>query len=192
MSLHNEIFKIQVWKYFCNDIDSCIEVSKEIKNGNNSRFKGGLNYTSALAIFSVIDMMSGYFSGTKNVNSNISASFLVKYLSKYEENFKEKIFAKKFYEIFRHGLSHDWQPKYSGVSMYSSKMIVYIDEKEDVPVLAIPTFYENIKKALKDYENDLNNDKKLQDLFIKRYNVVNKQNKEEIDVFKKYLLMIKK
>lgn len=171
MALHSDVFKQQIWDFFCGDLDSCLQVAK-LKQSGDTRFNGGLNFTACLTIFSVIEMCSSYYSGRDSNNSTVS-DFLIKYFSKYYEKFKEKGFARDFYKVFRHGLSHQWSPKASAIDMnFDNNYFLKITKpgNEEILVLNIPDFYEYTKKALEDFEEDLDNDKTLREIFEKRYN----------------------
>ena len=173
MALHNDVFKQQIWEFFCDDLETCLTVSK-LKQSGDSRFKGGLNFTACLTIFSVIEMCSGYYKG-KDTNSDTVADFLTKYFSKYFNVFKDKIFSKQFYVVFRHGLSHQWSPKASAIDMnftdnYFLKKVK--TNSEEILFLNIPIFYAYTKAALKDYEDDLNRNDNLRNLFEQRYNQI--------------------
>lgn len=170
MALYNDVFRQKIWEFFYDDLESCLTVSK-LKQSGDDRFKGGLNFTACLTIFSVIDMCSGYYKG-KDTNSDTVADFLTKYFSKYFDNFRYKDFSKQFYTVFRHGLSHQWSPKASAIDMnftdsYFLKKVKI--ESEEILVLNIPTFYQYTKHALKDYEEELDSDKNLRKLFETRY-----------------------
>ena len=61
MALHNDVFKQQIWGFLCDDLESCLAVSQIVQFfPKNTIFKGGLNFTAALAIFSVIELAAGY------------------------------------------------------------------------------------------------------------------------------------
>lgn len=170
MALHNDVFKQQIWEFFCDDLKSCLTVSK-LKQSGDTRFSGGLNFTACLTIFSVIEMCSGYYMG-KSSNSDTVADFLTKYFSKYFGGFKDRNYSKQFYIVFRHGLSHQWSPKASAIDMNFIETYFLKKVKtgsEDILFLNIPIFYEYTKAALKDYENELDSDGNLGNLFEQRY-----------------------
>jgi hypothetical protein len=189
MALHNDVFRQQIWEFFCNDLDSCLSVSQiRLIFPGNTLFKGGLNFTSALVIFSVIELTSGYYSGREPTPDTV-ADFLSCYFSKYWLPFSNKKFAKKFFEVFRNGLSHQWSPKASGIAMdFNANWILKIEhtspENEQIPILNIPGFYNISKRALKDYENQLNIDKKICDNFSKRYNRITSSDYQEMKILK--------
>lgn len=173
MALHNDVFNQQIWEFFSDDLESCLTVSK-LKQVGDTRFKGGLNFTACLTILSVIEMCSGYCKG-KDSNSDTVADFLTKYFSQYFDGFGDRNFSKQFYVVFRHGLSHQWSPKASAIDMnfndsYFLKKVK--TENEEILFLNVPDFYEYTKKALKDFEKDLDNDENLRNLFEQRYNQI--------------------
>lgn len=173
MTLHNDVFKQQIWEFFCDDLESCLTVSK-LKQSGDDRLRGGLNFTACLTIFSVIEMCSGYYKG-RDTNSDTVTDFLTKYFFKYFESFSDRSFSKQFYVVFRHGLSHQWSPKASAVDMnFTDKYFLkkVKTETEEILFLNIPTFYEYTKGALKDYENGLDSDENLRNLFKQRYDQI--------------------
>jgi hypothetical protein len=177
MTLHTAVFKQQIWGFFSNDMDSCLLVSKDIlikKNG--SKFTGGLNFTAALTVLSVVDMCASYYVG-KEAGLNDIAEFMKKYFLPYDPLFNYTTFSKKVYEIFRNGLSHQWSPKMSGVSMdfNEKKWIVFV--RGETPILNIPSFLKIVKMGFKSYETDLDNNSRLRDLFETRYNKIINQDK---------------
>lgn len=173
MALHNDVFKQQIWEFFCDDLDSCLLVSK-LKQSGDTRFRGGLNFTACLTIFSVIEMCSGYYKG-EGTNSDTVADFLTEYFSKYFDSFKDRNFSKLFYTVFRHGLSHQWSPKASAIDMnfqdsYFLKKVK--TENEEILFLNVPDFYEYTKKTIKDFEEDLDKNENLRTIFKQRYDQV--------------------
>lgn len=170
MALHNDVFKQQIWEFFCDDLESCLLVSR-LKQQGDIRFRGGLNFTACLTIFSVIELCSSYYKG-KDSDANTVSDFLVKYFSKYDVKFSDEKFSRYFYDVFRHGLSHQWSPRASAIDMnFTDKYFLKKDriENEEILYLNIPVFYDYTKKALSNYENDLDNDMSLRNLFEKRY-----------------------
>lgn len=172
MAIHNDVFKQQIWDFFCGDLDSCLAVSKVIQSKQPTQFKGGLNFTATLTIFSVIELTAGWWKG-KEATTDIIASFIQQYFAKYYPRFKERVFAKKFYEVFRNGLSHQWSPKASGIAMdFTNSRLVEksnINPNEEILVLNVPTFFNVTKQALEDYEKDLNKNVAMQSSFEARY-----------------------
>lgn len=185
MALHNDVFNQQIWDFFCNDLDSCLTVSK-MSRIPNSHFKGGLNFTSVLTIFSVIELAAGWWKG-KEATHEIIADFIQEYFSKYYARFKNKSFAKKFYEVFRNGLSHQWSPKASGVAMdFFGNWLIEKggDGQEEILFLNVPIFYEITKRALKDFEKDLDENPNMRKLFDDRYNVIVEGDYKEMRVLR--------
>lgn len=185
MALHNDVFRQQIWEFFCDDLDSCLLVSR-LKQSGDTRFKGGLNFTACLTIFSVIEMCSSYYKG-RNSDTNTVSDFLAKYFSKYFDRFYDKEFSKDFYTVFRHGLSHQWSPKAAAIDMnfadnYFLKKVK--TENEEILYLNIPNFYELTKKALRDFENGLNNDEDLRNTFENRYNQILKLDYQQMRILK--------
>lgn len=173
MALHNDVFKDQIWKFFCDDLESCLLVSK-LKQAGDGRFKGGLNFTACLTIFSVIELCSSYYKG-KDSDVNTVTDFLIKYFFKYYDKFNSKYFSREFYRVFRNGLSHQWSPKASAIDMnftnnYFLKKVK--TENEEILYLNIPDFYQLTKNALQDFEKDLNSNSNLRIVFEKRYNQI--------------------
>lgn len=174
MALHNDVFKQQIWEFFCDDLESCLTVSK-MARVPNSHFKGGLNFTAVLTIFSVIELAAGWWKGKESTHE-IIADFIQKYQSKYYKGFENKSFVKKFYGVFRNGLSHQWSPKASGIAMdfYGNWFIDKGGEEgqEEILFLNVPVFYEITKKALRDFEKDLDDNVDMRKLFENRYKVI--------------------
>lgn len=188
MALHNDVFKQQIWEFFCGDLDSCLLVSKLKQTGDN-RFNGGLNFTACLTIFSVIELCSSYYKG-KDSDTNTVTDFLVRYFSKYFDKFKDREFSRHFYYVFRHGLSHQWSPRASAIDMnfiddYFLKKIK--PEKEEILCLNIPVFYEYTKKALRDFEADLDNNENLKNIFGNRYDQILNLDYKQMGILKNYV-----
>lgn len=172
MALHNDVFKQQIWEFFCDDLESCLTVSKLKQSNPQSPLKGGLNFTATLAIFSVIELCAGWWKGTEPTN-DIIASFIQKYISKYYAGFEDKGVSKKFYEVFRNGLSHQWSPKASGIAMdfYGNWLINKLKSEggqEDILLLNVPTFFYVTKQGLQDFERDLDDNEDMRKLFEAR------------------------
>lgn len=169
MSVHKGFFKQSIHEFFHQDIDSCLQVS-QVKQRiiSNVNPDGGLNFTAALVIMCVIEMMAGFYKGKVFPKEKDVCEFLVKYFSNHEPLFKDKEFSRYFYRVFRHGLTHEWSPKASGVAMdFNSKAAIGIikPDKEDLICLNVPAFFEITTKALEDYEKDLDNG-----LYVKEFN----------------------
>lgn len=187
MALHNDVFQQQIWDFFCGDLESCLTVSKLKQSNPNSPFKGGLNFTATLAIFSVIELCAGWWKGVEPT-SDIIASFIQKYLSKYYVRFKDKNVSKKFYEVFRNGLSHQWSPKASGIAMdfYGNWLINKTDEigQEEILLVNVPTFFNVTKQGLKDFEEELNENEDMRKLFEARYNKIVESDYKEMRILR--------
>ena len=190
MALHNDVFRQQIWDFFCGDLQSCLCVSA-IKQQSQTEccFKGGLNFTSALVIFSVIELASGWYKGKEPTTETV-AEFFYEYFSEYYSPFKDKNFSKKFYGVFRNGLSHQWSPKASGIAMDFSadwfiKKVKY--GSEEILMLNIPIFFKWTKLALKKFENDLDSKQVLRDSFEKRYKVIVDSDYKEMRVLRDML-----
>ncbi|OGM09116.1 hypothetical protein A2Z67_05920 [Candidatus Woesebacteria bacterium RBG_13_36_22] len=190
MALHNDVFQQQIWDFFCGDLESCLIVSRIKQSNPNSPFKGGLNFTATLVIFSVIELASGWWKGTKATN-DIIASFIQKYFSKHDKRFKDKSFAKKFYDVFRNGLSHQWSPKASGIAMDFNRN--WLLEKantggqEEILFLNVPTFYYLTKQALEDFEKELNTNESVRKMFEKRYKKIIESDYKEMRILRNFL-----
>jgi len=187
MFLHSKVFKEQIWAFFCDDLETCLSICK-LKQDYNI-FKGGLNFTACLVIFSVIELCAGYYIGKDSDPDKVS-DFLVKYFSRYFSKFNDKNFAKSFYSVFRNGLSHQWSPKASAIDMnFSDNYFIKTipNNNREIPSLNVPIFYQFTKKALKDYENDLNNNDELRKLFEKRYNEIINIDNTQMEILKKQI-----
>jgi len=184
-ALHKNVFKQQIWEFFCGDLESCLAVSKQ-KQAGNPLYKGGLNFTACLAIFSVIEMCAGYYKG-EETNTDTVVDFLNKYLSKYFGNFKDRNFSKLFYTVFRHGLSHQWAPKGSGIDM-NFQDYYFLKRKKvenrEIVILNIPVFYKFTRNALEDFERDLDSDENLRRMFEKRYEQIRSGDDKQVELLK--------
>ncbi len=168
---HNEILKQQIWEWFVNDLKSCFEASRA-SQAQNKLFPGGLCFPAAMTIFSVLEMVTGYYTGKDPCRSSV-ASFISKYMGKYCPQLENTSIVDKWYEVFRNGLTHQWSPKAGGVAMnpLSSEIFIFTSNgNEEIPILIVPTFFEIFKKALKDYEYDLDSEEVLREKFKKRHN----------------------
>ena len=188
MALHNNVFKNQIWKFFCEDVESCLEVSKDVQRHRGaSRFKGGLNFTAALVIFSVIEFCAAFFHGKNEVTRTEIAEFMNIYFANYDDNFSDIDFCKKFHNIFRNGLSHQWSPKAGGIGMnFNKREIIFqaMSGKELIPILNIPPFFALTKKALKDFEIDLDRKPLLRKKFEDRYKKLIETDYKEMRIFR--------
>lgn len=198
MSAHKEFFKQLIYDYYEKDISSCLKVSK-IKQEDPNSFPGGLNFTAGLVTLCVLEMMAAYFKGKTTVNkkgrldqanSREVADFLIKYFSPFFSLFSDKEFSKEFYEVFRHGLVHEFSPKASAVAMafdFDQPVAVVKDKNEDLMAINIPSFFKISLEAYKKYEDDLNKGKFLKE-FNDRYKIMIKNDYEEMrELRKKYL-----
>jgi len=175
MAIHNDVLRQQIWEFFQNDLHSCLEVSRQVQQARASSspiaFQGGLNFTSALVIFSVLDLCSGFFSGAAPTTQTVS-DFITEYLGKRDRLFSDSNFSLEFYRVFRHGLAHQWSPKRAGVSMdFNDPRVVFLLNEND-PCLNVPPFFKLVCDSLHDFEDDLDNTSNLQQNFLKRYNSI--------------------
>lgn len=190
MALHNNVFNQQIWEWFCNDMDSCILVSTDLqKKGIKSKFSGGINFPAALACFSVIELMASYYAGKKKAGNEDIAEFISKYIGRYYPKLKSKTIAKKWYEVFRNGLSHQWAPKFGGVSMDTGSQEIFVfliptEGREEIPYLVVPKLFYVMCDALKDFEHDLDTDEKLRKKFEKRYENIMREDKKVMGLFR--------
>jgi hypothetical protein len=184
MSLHDDVFRQQVWAFFCDDLESCLFVSK-LKQCGIKEFKGGLNFTAALTIFSVIDFLAGFWMGKKAEQSEI-AKFICKYFGKYSLALSDEKLCKQFYNVFRNGLSHQWSPKLSGVAMdFTVEHLILEDKSTKLLHLNVPFFYKISVKAFWDYEKDLDSDPTLAEKFKRRYdNLIENDGMQSLEYFK--------
>jgi hypothetical protein len=187
VALHNNVFDQQVWDWFCNDVESCLLVSKKVQ-AHEGEFKGGTNFPACLTIFSVIEMAAGYFSGrtTDAQSSPGVVNFLVKYFAKHDARFADLDFSRRFYNVFRHGLAHQWSPKAGAVSMDfgNDGLILWVGE---YPFLNVPPLFELTKAALRDYEGDLDTDANLRAKFKTRYEAMLQADHERMEELREIL-----
>lgn len=192
---HRGVFDQPIYDFFENDIESCLLVSKiKQQSPQNPDFPGGTNFTAALAILSVIEMMASYYFGIepdKNdklmpASSKQVSEFLRKYFSKHQQKFSNNKFGEYFYKVFRHGLSHQWSPKRAGVDMnfHSNEILTY--PSIGIPHLNVPALFNITKLALRDYDEDLKNGTGVEN-FIKHFEAINKIDDLDMDEFKKFL-----
>lgn len=187
MSAYEGFFRQSIFDFYANDIKSCLKVS-EIKQSGSSDFQGGLNFTAALAIFCVLEMMAGFYKGKKEPTNDDIVDFLVKYFSKYDSKFADKDFAKLFYKVFRHGLVHEWSPKASAIAMnFRSKEITekikIKTDGEEIMCVNIPPFFDITIKAYTDYKNDLDKGMYVEE-FERRYQKVTEDDYYEMRVLR--------
>jgi hypothetical protein len=169
MALHNDIFREQIWGWFCNDIESCFKVAQDLQA--RGELRGRLNFPAALTIFAVIELVAGYYAGKRPRHGDI-AKFISRYLGKHYAKLADERVAEKWYEVFRHGLSHQWSPKCGGVSMDFAQPDVFAFAQsgtEEVLTLFVPALFCFTRAAMRDYEADLNSSVVLRSNFSKRY-----------------------
>jgi hypothetical protein len=122
-------------------------------------------------MFAVIELMAGYHAGKKATAKEL-VEFVSKYVGKYCPKLTGEQVAKKWYDVFRNGLSHQWSPKFGGVAVDFAQPDVFVFLQvgtEKIPYLIVPKLFCFIKAALRDYEADLNSNVALQSNFTKRY-----------------------
>lgn len=161
MSKHDDFFNLIIFEFYKNDVESCLNVSKS----DRATFPGGQNYTAGLVIVCVLETITAYYKG-KDINksgvmeeakSDEVAEFMVKYFSPFEKLFSDKSFSKKFYEVYRHGLVHQFDPKSSAIAMdFNSDDIIDILPVDEKMVINIPPLFRISLKAYELYEADLN------------------------------------
>jgi len=192
MSAYKGFFNQSIREYFYGDIESCMEVSRR-KQINDPDFQktGGLNFTAGLVIFCVIEVLTGFYKGKEFPKSDEIADFLQRYFSKHNDLFKDLAFCKKFYEVFRHGLVHEWSPKACSVDMnFSDKYLLKTIIGEGGTVLLqinIPAMFEITKKSFDDYELDLDNGNYVAEFDI-RYNNIIKNDYSEMEILKQMFI----
>jgi hypothetical protein len=192
---HRGVFDQQIYDFFENDIESCLMVSKARQFlPINYNFPGGTNFTAALVILSVIEMMAAYYFGIEeNKNNKLHptsssqvAKFLNKYFAKNCSAFSNEKFGENFHKVFRHGLSHQFSPKRAGVDMnfYNNDLLTY--PAVNVPHLNVPVLFGITKQALRDYDLDLQKGDGIEN-FIKHFEAINRIDDKEMDEFKNCL-----
>lgn len=192
MSAYKGFFNQSIREFFYGDIESCMEVSKR-KQHRDAFFSniGGLNFTAGLVIFCIIEMLAGFFKGKDFPNSDDVSEFLKKYFATHNRLFENIDICKKFYEVFRHGLVHEWSPKACSVDMnfndnYLLKTVLGEGGKEILQI-NIPTFFKLTKKAFADYERDLDSGFYIEE-FDTRYNSTIEKDYAEMEDLKKLLI----
>lgn len=198
MSVHKIVFRDQIWSFFQNDLVSCLNVSRikqilQLKDGSEC-FPGGLNFSAALVIFCIIEMLAAYFKGittdpkgfVKNATNDEVAEFMCKYFSRHDPLFSDCERAKQFYIVFRHGLVHQWSPKGGGVAMDFKLGSVYGLTPDGIMCLNVPAFYNLTIKAIKDYENDLDRGNYVTE-FETRYQIIVLKDGQEMNELKQLL-----
>ena len=159
MALHNDVFKQQIWGLFCDDLEPCL-VAAQIAQffPQNNILKSDLTFTTALAVFSVIEFAAGFYAG-KDPTTNTVTEFLGKYFTPHFRAFGDKPLAKKFYRVFRNALSHQWSPKAAGFAIdfrrdWALRVAEGRQDSERIPVLNIPSFFQITKNLLRDFKAD--------------------------------------
>lgn len=168
--LARAVFEELIDSFYINDMESCFEAARR-RETEKELFPGGLNFTTALAIFALIDVLAGLYTGKVQTTANDVASFMTKYFSKYNSFFSSQPQSVKFYEVFRHGLAHEWSPKHSAVGMTfegGSPVGSVVAEGRKIPAINVPSLYALSILAIRDYRKDLENGKHLAE-FQKRY-----------------------
>lgn len=187
MDLHNRVLNDQIWDFFKNDLESCLEVSKikqEAENsGTVSPFRGGLNFTAATATFAVINFCASFYHG-KRANTDETGEFMTKYFSKYWAELNDVSFSRQFYKVFRNGLSHQWSPAASGVAMDFRDKGVLLTDPSGLLHLNMPMFFEVVQSGLKDFESDLDSTPRLVTQFKKRYQRIIEQDEADLNKLK--------
>ncbi len=186
--LHNQVFERQIFTFLCHDIDSCLTVSQELQTlGDNSKFKGGLNFPAALTLFSAIELAASYYAGNRPTLDEV-AEFISKYIGPYSHRLANKGIAKKWYQVFRNGLSHQWSPKAGGVAMDFQCQEVFMfssqDGTEKIPYLNVPALFDALKRALRAYESDLDSDVTLRNNFESRHKALVDGDYMEMRIFR--------
>lgn len=177
---YEKVFDHLIKKYFFDDVESCMQVSK-CRAGGGKEFPGGLNFTVALLIFCVIEMLAGFYLGQLKVKQEDVSKFIVKYFSKYYFPFGDVKFVEYFYNVFRHGLVHQFGPKDAAISIRfdQGKLIEKLNVNGNPHIcLNIKEFYLITKEAVLDYESDLKTGDFV-DNFDKRYEAMAEKNKED-------------
>lgn len=185
--IHKKVFELQIWDYFENDINSCFTAAR---NAQDNGGKGGQNFTAATIIFTVLDFCAGFYHGKTepklSLNAREVAEFITKYLGARDEMFRNPALTLKFYEVFRHGLIHQWSPKFAGVAMeFNSDEILY--EQRGVVCLNVPPFFKLVSLALQDFERDLDGSKEAREKFERRLSAISTQDAQEVVALKELL-----
>jgi len=113
------------------------------RQGDASTFRGGLNFPAALTMFAVIELMAGYHAGKKATAKEL-VEFVSKYVGKYCPKLTGEQVAKKWYDVFRNGLSHQWSPKFGGVAVDFAQPDVFVFLQvgtEKIPYLIVPKLF---------------------------------------------------
>jgi len=187
MALHNDVLAQQMWQFLCNDIDSCITVQEDIQAlGAQSKFKGGLNFPAALAMFAMIDLAASYYAGKEATTADI-AGFISRYLGPHSPNLADERLAKKWYEVFRNGLAHQWSPKAGGVGMtLQPEVFTFVSSSgaEKIPILSVPKLFDVLKEAMRDYEADMDSNPAMRRKFEDRYQALVQADYDEMRILR--------
>ncbi len=105
--------------------------------------KGGCNLSSCILVFIGIESFSKFFSNKKN-DADAFADFIDKY---YPSQYHGKM--KKLYQLFRHGLAHNYYPK-SEFNLKNTALIAFgVDEqKRVVPLSRLRKDFDNCRKRV--------------------------------------------
>jgi hypothetical protein len=154
----------------------------------NSRFKGALYFPAALTLFAAIELAASYYAKTKST-SDRAAEFVSKYIGRYSPKLADKTIAKKWYDVFRNGLSHQWSPKAGGVGVFQCpEVFIFFSQggpDEKIPYLNVPALFDALKLALHDYETDLDSDVILRSNFECRHKVLESTDRNRMRDFRK-------
>jgi len=105
------------------------DLKKIFKIGTRGK-SGGCNLSSCILVLIGIESFSKFFSGKKN-DADAFAEFIDKYYPSY---YYGKM--KKIYELFRHGLAHNYYPK-SEFNLKNTSLIAFgVDEQNRVVSLS--------------------------------------------------------
>ena len=185
--LHNRVFNRQLWTFLCNDLDSCLMVADEVQEkGDNSRFKGALYFPAALTLFAAIELAASYYAGDEPTGDRV-AEFISKYIGPCSPELASKTVAKKWYEVFRNGLTHQWSPKAGGVGVFQWREVFrFLSEglTEKSPYLNVPALFDAFKKALRAYESDLDSNLILRKNFDSRHKALESSDCNEMRIFR--------
>ncbi len=182
--MHKSVFNHQIWNYFVNDIESCFNSARNaLTNGG----KGGQNFTAAIVIFTVLDFCAGFYLGkvepSLNLNAREVSDFITKFLGDRNDIFRNSEFSLKFYEVFRHGLVHQWSPKFAGVAMdFNTEDILF--EEQGILCLNVPPFFKLVRTALEDFEKYLDDNITAQEKFETRLEAILTKDAQEVLVLK--------
>lgn len=121
-------------------------------------------------LLSAIDLAAGYYVGREAKTKEIGV-FIAKDLGPHAPKLADEAIAKKWYEVFRHGLAHAVSPKAGTVSLDPHPEVFFfiLSHSEKIPVLVVPTLFVVLKKALREYETELDTNSSLQAQFQRRH-----------------------